>query len=39
LRRPGSVSSAGVPVIAVFFFEGDRTTSERVHFDAASLLA
>jgi len=27
-----------VPVIAVFFFEGDRITVERVYFDAASLL-
>ena len=27
-----------VPVIAVFFFEGDRITNERVYFDAASLL-
>ena len=28
-----------VPVIAVFFFEGDRITNERVYFDAASLLS
>ena len=28
-----------VPVIAVFFFEDDRITNERVYFDAASLLA
>ena len=27
-----------VPVIAVFFFEGDRITNERVYLDAASLL-
>jgi steroid delta-isomerase-like uncharacterized protein len=27
-----------VPVIAVFSFEGDRITNERVYFDAASLL-
>lgn len=27
-----------VPVIAVFFFEEDRITNERVYFDAASLL-
>jgi steroid delta-isomerase-like uncharacterized protein len=27
-----------VPVIAVFFFEGDRITNERVYFDAASLV-
>jgi steroid delta-isomerase-like uncharacterized protein len=27
-----------VPVIAVFFFDGDRITNERVYFDAASLL-
>ena len=27
-----------VPVIAVFFFDGDRITNERVYFDSASLL-
>ena len=27
-----------VPVIAVFFFEGDRITNERIYFDAASLV-
>ena len=27
-----------VPVIAVFFFDGDRITNERVYLDAASLL-
>jgi len=27
-----------VPVIAVFFFEGDRITNERVYLDGASLL-
>ena len=27
-----------VPVIAVFFFDGDRITNERIYFDAASLL-
>ena len=27
-----------VPVIAVFFFEGDRIVNERIYFDAASLL-
>jgi steroid delta-isomerase-like uncharacterized protein len=27
-----------VPVIAVFFFDGERITNERVYFDAASLL-
>jgi limonene-1,2-epoxide hydrolase len=27
-----------VPVIAVFFFEDDRITNERVYFDTASLL-
>lgn len=27
-----------VPVIAVFFFEGDRITNERVYLDSASLL-
>jgi steroid delta-isomerase-like uncharacterized protein len=28
-----------VPVIAVFFFDDDRITNERVYFDSASLLA
>jgi steroid delta-isomerase-like uncharacterized protein len=28
-----------VPVIAVFFFDGDRITNERVYLDLASLLA
>lgn len=28
-----------VPIVAVFFFEGDRITNERIYFDAASLLA
>ena len=27
-----------VPIIAVFFFEGDGITNERIYFDAASLL-
>jgi len=27
-----------VPVIAVFFFDGDRITNERIYFDTASLL-
>jgi steroid delta-isomerase-like uncharacterized protein len=27
-----------IPVIAVFFFDGDRITNERVYFDVASLL-
>lgn len=27
-----------VPVIAVFFFDGDRITNERIYLDAASLL-
>jgi steroid delta-isomerase-like uncharacterized protein len=27
-----------VPVVAVFFFDGDRITNERVYLDAASLL-
>lgn len=27
-----------VPIIAVFFFEEDRITNERIYFDAASLL-
>ena len=27
-----------VPIIAVFFFDGDRIVNERVHFDSASLV-
>ena len=27
-----------VPIIAVFFFEGDRITNERIYFDSASLV-
>jgi steroid delta-isomerase-like uncharacterized protein len=27
-----------VPIIAVFFFEGDRIVNERIYFDSASLL-
>jgi steroid delta-isomerase-like uncharacterized protein len=27
-----------IPVIAVFFFEGDRIVNERIYFDSASLL-
>ena len=30
--------SFSVPVIAVFFFEGDRIVNERIYFDAASLV-
>lgn len=35
---PPTGRSFRVPVIAVFFFDGDRITNERVYFDAASLL-
>jgi hypothetical protein len=27
-----------VPIIAVFFFDEDRITNERIYFDSASLL-
>jgi steroid delta-isomerase-like uncharacterized protein len=27
-----------VPIVALFFFEGDRITNERIYFDAASLV-
>ena len=27
-----------MPVIAVFFFDGDRIVNERIYFDAASLV-
>lgn len=32
------MSAEGLPIIAVFFFDGDRITNERIYFDAASLL-
>lgn len=35
---PPTGKSFRVPVIAVFFFEGDRITNERVYLDAASML-
>jgi steroid delta-isomerase-like uncharacterized protein len=35
---PPTGKSYRVPVIALFFFEEDRITNERVYFDAASLL-
>ncbi len=35
---PPTGRSFRVPVIAVFFFEGDRIVNERVYFDAASLV-
>ena len=35
---PPTGRSFRVPVIALFFFEGDRITNERVYLDAASLL-
>jgi steroid delta-isomerase-like uncharacterized protein len=36
--RPPSGRAFRVPVIAVFFFEGDRIVNERVYFDSASLV-
>jgi steroid delta-isomerase-like uncharacterized protein len=35
---PPTGKAFSVPVIAVFFFEGDRIVNERIYFDAASLL-
>jgi steroid delta-isomerase-like uncharacterized protein len=35
---PPTGRSFRVPVIAVFFFDGDRIVNERVYFDAASLV-
>ena len=35
---PPTGQSFSVPVIAVFFFEGDRIVNERIYFDAASLV-
>lgn len=37
--RPPTGRSFRVPVIAVFAFEGDRITTERVYLDRATLLA
>ena len=28
-----------MPIIAVFFFDGDRITNERIYFDSASLVS
>ena len=36
--RPPTGKAFRVPVIAVFFFDGDRITNERVYFDSASLV-
>ena len=36
---PPTGKSFKVAVIAVFFFEGDRITNERIYFDAASLVS
>jgi steroid delta-isomerase-like uncharacterized protein len=38
LGLPPTGKAFRVPVIAVFFFEGDRITNERVYLDAASLV-
>ena len=35
---PPTGKSFRVPVIAVFSFEGDRLTNERIYFDAATLV-
>jgi steroid delta-isomerase-like uncharacterized protein len=35
---PPTGESFRVPVIAVFFFDGDRIVNERIYFDAASLV-
>jgi steroid delta-isomerase-like uncharacterized protein len=35
---PPTGKAFSVPVIAVFFFEGDRIINERIYFDAASLV-
>ncbi|AMO59584.1 putative ester cyclase [Mycolicibacterium phlei] len=36
---PPTGRSFRVPVVAVFFFEGERIVNERIYFDAASLVA
>lgn len=38
LGMPPTGKAFRIPVIAVFFFEGDRITNERVYLDAASLV-
>jgi len=35
---PATGRAFRVPVIAVFYFDRDRITNERIYFDAASLL-
>jgi steroid delta-isomerase-like uncharacterized protein len=37
--RPPTGRAFRVPVIAVFFFHGDRIVNERIYFDAASLVS
>jgi steroid delta-isomerase-like uncharacterized protein len=37
--KPPTGKTFRVPVIAVFFFDGERITNERIYLDAASLLA
>jgi steroid delta-isomerase-like uncharacterized protein len=39
LGLPPTGRSFRVPVVALFFFEGDRITNERIYLDVASLLA
>ncbi|MBV8860446.1 MAG: ester cyclase [Mycobacterium sp.] len=36
---PPTGKAFSVPVIAVFFFEGDRIVNERIYFDSASLVS
>ncbi len=36
---PPTGKSFRVPIIAVFFFEGERITNERIYFDSASLVS
>jgi steroid delta-isomerase-like uncharacterized protein len=36
---PPNGKSFRVPVVAIFFFEGERIANERIYFDSASLLA
>jgi steroid delta-isomerase-like uncharacterized protein len=38
LGLPPTGKAFRVPVIAVFFFEGDKIVNERIYFDAASLV-
>ena len=37
-RMPPTGKAFRVPIVAVFFFDGDRITNARIYFDSASLV-